>query len=220
VQLPAAVASAIVDTTLEFISQIGFTLIGLSLLFARPIEGDIETYAIAGVLVALGLAAALLAAQWFGIAKILEWGNEKFAKSWGRTQSSGITGLHAAIMELYRSPRRIAGGFLFHLAAWVMGTAEIYISLGALGHGVGIVTCLIIEALGQALKTAGFAIPAALGVQEGGYVLAGTLFGLPPEVGIALSLIRRLRDVVLGVPALAAWHWLEIRSHPADLASV
>jgi putative membrane protein len=219
VQLPAAVASAIVDTTLEFISQIAFTLMGLGLLFASAIEHEIENYAIAGVLVAGALAAALLAAQWFGLAKILEWGIEKFGKSWGRTEQSGIKGLHEAIMELYHSPQRIGGGFLFHLIAWLLGAVEIYISLGALGHRIGIITCLVIEALGQALKTAGFAIPAALGVQEGGYVLAGTLFGLSPEVGIALSLIKRLRDAVLGLPALAAWHWLEGRPHAADMPS-
>jgi putative membrane protein len=215
VQLPAAVASAIVDTTLEFISQITFTLMGLFLLVTSAIEHDIENYAIAGVLVAGALAAALLAAQWFGLAKILEWGIERFGKSWGRSEQSAIKGLHEAIMELYRSPKRIGGGFLFHLAAWMLGAVEIYISLSALGHGAPIVTCLVIEALGQALKTAGFAIPAALGVQEGSYVLAGTLFGLPPEVGIAVSLIKRLRDVVLGLPALAAWHWLEGRPHAA-----
>jgi len=220
VQLPAAIASAIVDTTLEFLSQIAFTLLGLILLSTNAIESDIEVYVLSGVLIAAAFASALLAAQWFGAAKILEWGSEKFAESWSRTPTNGIKGLHLAIMELYRSPRRIGGGFLFHLVAWLLGTVEIYISLIALDHGLAIVPCLIIEALGQALKTAGFAIPAALGVQEGGYVLAGTLFGLPPEVGFALSLIRRLRDVVLGLPALAAWHWFEALPQPADISSV
>jgi uncharacterized membrane protein YbhN (UPF0104 family) len=63
-------------------------------------------------------------------------------------------------------------------------------------------------------------VPASIGVQEGGFVVACGLFGLPPDVSIAVSLIRRLRDVVLGVPALAAWHWLEGRPHPADVASL
>jgi putative membrane protein len=219
-QLPAGVAGAIVDTTLEFISQIVFTLMGLGLLFLCDGERDLGNLAVAGMVTTGVLGAGLLAAQWFGLAKILEWAIEKLGKAWGRTGPNGIAGLHEAIMELYRTPRRIAGGFLFHLAAWLLGAVEIYISLGALGHEAGIAGCVIIEAIGQALKSAGFVVPASLGVQEGGYVLAGTLFGVPPEAGIALSLIKRLRDVVLGLPALAAWHWLEGRPRAADIRSV
>ena len=69
------------------------------------------------------------------------------------------------------------------------------------------------------LKSAGFAVPGALGVQEGAYIIAGGIFGLSPEVGIAVSLIKRLRDILLGLPALAAWHWLEGRQQPAKSPS-
>jgi len=218
VPLPAAIASGIVDTTLEFISQIAFTLMGLGLLFLSTAEHDIGTYAMAGIVTTVALAAGLLAAQWFGLARLIEWALEKLGKNWGGTGANGTKGLHQRIMALYRAPRRIAGGFFFHFTAWVLGAFEITISLAALGHGVGIVPCLIIEALGQALKSAGFAVPASIGVQEGGYVLACGLFGVPPDAAIALSLIKRLRDVVLGLPALGVWHWLEGRPRTADAA--
>lgn len=39
----------------------------------------------------------------------------------------------------------------------------------------------------------------------------GILFGLGPEVGLAVSLIKRIREVGLGVPALVAWQALEGR---------
>jgi putative membrane protein len=219
VPLSPAIAGAVVDTTMEFLSQIAFTLMGLGLLFVSATEHQVGTYAIAGVATAAALAGGLLAAQWFGLAKLIEWAVEKFGKKWSGAGSGGTKGLHQAIMALYRAPRRIASGFLFHFASWVLGAIEIYISLTALGHGTGIIPCLLIEALGQALKSAGFAVPASIGVQEGGYVLAVGLFGVPPETGIALSLIKRLRDVVLGLPALAAWHWLEGRPRAADAPS-
>jgi len=44
-------------------------------------------------------------------------------------------------------------------------------------------------------------------VQEGGYVLIGALFGVPPDQAIALVLVRRARDVIVGVPGLVAWRW-------------
>ena len=50
-----------------------------------------------------------------------------------------------------------------------------------------------------------FAVPGALGVQEGGYVMLGRVVGLGPETALALSLAKRVRELVLGVPGLIAW---------------
>jgi len=35
------------------------------------------------------------------------------------------------------------------------------------------------------------------------------LFGLPPEMALALSLLKRGRDLAIGIPALLAWQALE-----------
>ena len=56
---------------------------------------------------------------------------------------------------------------------------------------------------------AAFAVPGGLGVQEGGYVALCALFGIPAGAGIALSLLKRVADLVLGLPFLAAWQVLE-----------
>ena len=47
-------------------------------------------------------------------------------------------------------------------------------------------------------------MPGALGVQEGGFLVVGGLVGLPPELALALALVRRARDVIIFVPALIA----------------
>jgi uncharacterized membrane protein YbhN (UPF0104 family) len=54
-------------------------------------------------------------------------------------------------------------------------------------------------------------IPAGVGVQEAGYAALVPLFGLSPETGIAVSVLRRARDVVVGIPVLLAWQWIEAR---------
>jgi hypothetical protein len=41
--------------------------------------------------------------------------------------------------------------------------------------------------------------------------VVGLLFGLPLEFCMALSLIKRARDVAIGLPALALWQVLEGR---------
>ena len=52
-------------------------------------------------------------------------------------------------------------------------------------------------------------VPMAAGVQEGGYLLVGAAFGLPPDQALALSLLKRGRDLALGVPALLGWQVME-----------
>ena len=62
-----------------------------------------------------------------------------------------------------------------------------------------------------ALLGAAFLVPGGAGVQEAGYVGLGVAFGLPPEVALGVSLLRRARDLAFGVPILAVWQWTEWR---------
>jgi uncharacterized membrane protein YbhN (UPF0104 family) len=64
----------------------------------------------------------------------------------------------------------------------------------------------------QAIRGAAFAIPSALGAQEGGLVALCAIFGVPAEAAIAMSLIKRVPDLVFGVPALLGWQILEGRA--------
>ncbi len=68
---------------------------------------------------------------------------------------------------------------------------------------------MVIESLVYAVRSVAFAIPNAVGVQEGAYVLIGAGFGLSPEMAIALSLLKRGRDLAIGLPALGVWQIVE-----------
>ena len=52
----------------------------------------------------------------------------------------------------------------------------------------------------HAARGAAFAIPGAFGVQEGGLILLCAIFGIPSEAALGLSLVKRIPDLVLGVP--------------------
>jgi len=80
-----------------------------------------------------------------------------------------------------------------------------------MGAPVSILEALAIESLTQALKSAAFVLPSGLGVQEGGFVLLGSLLGLQPDEALAVSIAKRIPDLVLGLPSLAAWHAIERR---------
>jgi hypothetical protein len=52
-------------------------------------------------------------------------------------------------------------------------------------------------------------VPAGVGVQEAGLVLFGHLLGISGELALAVSMAKRVREVLCGLPPLISWQWLE-----------
>jgi hypothetical protein len=48
-------------------------------------------------------------------------------------------------------------------------------------------------------------------VQEAGFILVSGLFGISPDTAIALSMVKRARELLVGLPGLVAWQWSEGR---------
>lgn len=211
VGLAGAVAGSVGDLTMEMLTQIAFTLLGLLLLVLLVGESGVSGTVLGGLAFAGLGAAGFVAAQWFGVAGLIERGIMRISASFGWAPLGQIEGLDAAIRGIWRAPRRVAAAGFHHSVSWLLGGVEVCLALHFLGVEVGLGVGLVIEALGQALKAAGFAVPGAIGVAEGGYVVVCHLVGVGPETAIALGLIKRLREVALGVPALLAWQWLEGR---------
>jgi hypothetical protein len=67
----------------------------------------------------------------------------------------------------------------------------------------------VLESLLYAVRTVAVVIPNAVGIQEGAYVLIGAGFGLTPQTALAVSLVKRARDLAIGLPALGAWQIVE-----------
>jgi uncharacterized membrane protein YbhN (UPF0104 family) len=70
---------------------------------------------------------------------------------------------------------------------------------------------LILESMTQAIRHAAFVVPAGLGVQEAGLVLFGRSLGIDAELALAVSMAKRLREVLCGVLSLLSWQWMEGR---------
>ena len=199
-------ASVVVDITLHLFAQLLFTMLGLSLLLVSVSGAGLDVSAIAGlVLSAVGAAAfflmqrrglfTALAALLRGVFRSADWS----------AVLDGAGAMDVCIRRLYRHPRALAVAEVWHVLSWLLGAGETWLALRFLGHPVELTTALVIESLGEAIRTAAFPIPAALGVQEGGLVLLGGLFGLTPGVSVALSLAKRVRELVLGIPGLVVW---------------
>jgi len=216
--LPDAVAGTIADLTVEMVTQILFTLVGVIWLPVSVVDGGVANDIVAGLLVASVLMAALFAAVRHGLIESIEKGLVRVGRWMGWAGAAHVEGLNLALMSCYRQRGRVARSGLWHMLSWLLGAVEVCLALHFLGSDVSIRTGLVIESLGQAAKALGFAVPGSLGVQEGGYVVVCGAFGLSAELAIALSLLKRLREAVLGIPALAVWqHWeAQVRTPPHD----
>jgi putative membrane protein len=211
VPLGIAGASAVVDLTMEMASQLLFTFLGVAILLAeRPGEASHWSVGV-GLAVCAGAIGGFIVAQRKGLFQFLESLPDRlgWTQAWSsRPESEKI---HAAIQDIYARPRRLLAGFSLHFAGWIAGVGEAWLGLWFMGHPLGLADVLVIESLVFALRTAAFAVPWAAGVQEGGYVVAGSLFGLAPEVALGLSLLKRAREIATGVPSLIVWQYLESR---------
>lgn len=107
---------------------------------------------------------------------------------------------------------RLIPAFVLHLVAWFYGSMETYVVFALIGTPVTLAEAIVIDSLANTLKTFAFLIPAAAGVQEGAYILVGAALGMAPAPALAFSLVRRAREILIGLPALAFWNVIEARS--------
>ena len=210
-----AIASCVADVTVEFVTQAGFTVLGLVVLLGLVDDPRARVAAFGAAALATAAACGLVFAQRLGLAGLVERGIGHAARAAGWDRAEEIGGLHGTLMSLYGDRGAVVAAACWHTVSWLIGAGEVWLALRALGHPVGLGPALVVESLGQALRSSGFAVPGAVGVQEGGYVAVCSLFGIAPDVAIALSLIKRLREVVLGLPALPIWLRLETVTGPA-----
>ncbi|MFI4868045.1 MAG: lysylphosphatidylglycerol synthase domain-containing protein [Steroidobacterales bacterium] len=96
-------------------------------------------------------------------------------------------------------------------AAFFSGSFEVWFALRLCGHPVGASVAIVLESMTQALRHLAFVVPAGLGVQEVGLVLFGQMLGISSELALAVSMAKRLREVLCGLPSLLSWQWAEGR---------
>lgn len=205
---PTAAAGTVVDVTAEIAAQLIFALLGVGVLVlvrpGSPLAGPLGIGAGVAFLLLLG-------GVWQRrrVGRVLRGLGSRLLGDWFGA-SGAIGRLDAALVGLF-APGRLAIGMTVHLAGWMATGVGTWLALRLLGADVDLVHVLALEALLDALLAIAFVVPAAAGVQEAGYVGFGAVFGVPPELSLGVSLLRRGKDLVWGVPILAAWQWWEMR---------
>jgi putative membrane protein len=209
--MPGAYAGASVaaDATTEAMAQVVFLAFGLGwgvTQFRHLSGGDVMTQAM--------LALLLLAVPGIALLIFLQKKGAVFAERMAARffpQSLEGFSFHAAIEEMYESKGRLAASSAFHLLAWIGAGVGTWISFRLVGGEISLLNAVALEALLCTLRSMAAPVPAAIGVQEWGYAVLAPLFGLPAEMGVAVSLLKRAREIALGVPALLYWQAVEGR---------
>jgi putative membrane protein len=213
---PLAAASLMVDMALSVLSQMLFALAGVFLLVRSGTHAALAVQIALGLLILVPLIAVFIIVQRGGIFGAL-------AKIAGRLFAGRLGALidHSreadrAVNGMYARRSAIAGCFLWQCAGWLAGAIEIWAAAWFLGLPISAADAIAIEALIQAVSSAAFVVPAALGVQEGAFILAGAAVGLDAPASLSLAAARRIRDLVVFFPGLLAWSLLERNRRPIN----
>ncbi len=205
-----AAASVTADATTEAMAQVAFLAFGIALGVAhfRDLDsaGPLTEAMVATLLLAIPGIAALILLQKKGA----DFAQRIAAKFFPQVRSG--TTFREAIHDLYDAPGRLAASAALHLLAWIGAGGGTFIAFRLVGGQISLTDALALEALLCTLRSIAAFVPAALGVQEAGYAMLAPLFGLPAEMGLAVSLLKRAREIVIGIPALIYWQMVEGRA--------
>ena len=204
-------ASLIVDLTAELLAQVMFAALGLVLLMATHPASHYSLWFALGIGLMAVQFGGFLVAQRKGLFRVIDRPLDAIRNRPRSVQSRSDQTLHERVLAIYAHPRAFFGSIVLHLAAWVIGALEVWIGLRFMGRSLDVAETLLLESLVTVIRSITFFVPLGVGIQEGSYVLVGALVGLPADLALAVSLLKRARDVIKGVPALMQWQLVEIR---------
>lgn len=207
-----AAATVLVDMSTGLIATALFSLMGLLLLARLHADAGVA----GGLWWALG--ALLLMAGGFALAQrsgALGRGVRAVARRLAREKAEAFIAearaLDRAFERIWHDHGALLLSTFWRTASFLAGAAEVWLVLHLLGADVGWADAVMLEALSTAARSAAFAVPGGLGVQEASLLLLGQSIGIDAQTALALALVKRMREILTGLPALALWWWVALR---------
>jgi putative membrane protein len=211
VALNLAIASVLVDIFIQVVCLLIFVLAGLGIVFELVDAHQITAMTFVTLTIAVLAVAGFFLTLNFGrfdfvVERLVALGEKR---QWAALNH--VADLGARLQQLWREGRGLAASFIVHFAGVVIGAAEVWVALYFMGYPVSPAAAIAIEGIGQGSRAAAFILPGGVGVQDGALIAASAIFGVPPDIALAMALIKRVPDLILGIPALFAWQALEGR---------
>lgn len=206
-------ATTVADKTLQAFAQALIALLGVGLLASQRGGAELIPAAAGFSLVLIAMLLIFVRLQRGGLFGRLAARAARSSK--GRQLQAWLGSaerLDERLQAVYARRSGLAASLLLRIASRLCFAVETWLALRLVGHPVSILDALLLDALGQTVRAAAFLIPGAYGVQEGGYALLGELIGVPGEAAVSVSLAKRGRELLVGLPALLLWQLAELRS--------
>ena len=217
VSAPLASASLIVDVTTEMLAQIAYLALGIAIVSARLPRTSIVTSLTRAALISLALG-AIASVLFLAVQRYGQRITARIAAAVTRGAGQVVAAVGASLDAIYRSPGRVAASLGLHIGGWIGNALVAWMAFRLIGSRIELASVVAIESLVAAARSVGVLVPNALGVQEAAYTVLTPLFGAGAELGLAVSLLKRARDIVLGVPVLLVWQAIEGRRALAGAA--
>jgi putative membrane protein len=206
-----ALASVLVDIFVQVVSLVVFVLVGTAILPVIPEDRGLITRVLYGLALAVPAIVGFYLVLRLGVSQAIRAKLTAFTHRRKWIAISQIASLGDHLQGLWGRSGRLSASLVIHTSIWFFGALEVFVALRFMGHAGSLAQAIAIESIGQGIRAAAFAIPGGLGVQDGGLIAVGAVFGVPAEVALAVALLKRIAEIVLGVPSLLAWQALEGR---------
>jgi putative membrane protein len=201
-------ASVAVDFALSLFVQILFTLVGFVLL-ARL--GDTKSRWPIVLCIVLAAVFALLSWELLAKRRVLGVAIAGARRLRQRRLAAALLALRTALGLLAESPAALLRALARHAASFVGHAGELWLTLHLMGRPTGFAAATMLESLSLAARSAAFLIPSGWGAQEAALVALAAAAGLSPDAALAVGLVKRARELAVGLPGLAAWGLAERR---------
>jgi putative membrane protein len=204
-------ASTIVDVTAEMLAQIAYVALGVLILDLRAPPASFAQSLVKALLI--GMVCAVAAAGIF--LALQRHGHRVIEKFTARVLPGALLrtmAVSTALDSIYRSRARVGASIVLHSVGWVASATGVWIAFRLIGMRVDLKSVLALESLVSAIRSTAVFIPHALGAQEAAYTVLSPLFGIGAEFGLAVSVLKRARDLAVGIPILLIWQAIEGRS--------
>ena len=113
-----------------------------------------------------------------------------------------------ALNKAIKNKSTLIKALICRILGWLGGAFEIYIFLWIIGYDPNIIDVIVIESFSGIIRAVAFFIPAGIGVQELAFVIVGDFVGLGFETSFSIALGRRVREILVGLPAITTWFFI------------
>jgi len=201
VPLRDGIPSVLFDKTIEYTGSLVFLLGGFLLGLATL---RLPMTFILPVSISLGVTTMVIVVFVFAQKRGLTFTLTKLGRllprlrGWAEKHESQIEAMDRNFSLLYtRSNTRAIPPLLLQVLARLMGVGELMLIMAVLKSPVSFIQALFISTVVTAGNTAFFLLPGQWGVTEGLNILVLQSLGYPAAIGLSLSVIRRVRRLIM-----------------------